>query len=159
MIKSFGQWRVVKDGIETAPGCEYFWISKKDIMNKNTAHAEELKKLPNIHYPSLVTAFGYAYKYFHAMTKYTMKSHPEVYEAMMDEFNELQWHESENGFTAETSEGFNISVFRHNNEKWKWVYDDIFSGSSYKSMETAKKKAYSSFYWLHKHIKNGDGSI
>ena len=46
MIKNFGQWQVVKDGIETVPGGEYYWISKEDIMDKNTAYAKELMKFP-----------------------------------------------------------------------------------------------------------------
>jgi len=108
---------------------------------------------------SLTRAFKYAYKYFHAMTKFTSKSNPEIYKAMISEFNRLEWDKSSKGFTAKTSDGFYITVFVNSKEKWKWAYDEIFSSGSYKSIETAKKKAYSSYYWLYKHIKKEKGFV
>jgi len=148
----FDSWKVVKDGIETVPGYEYQWISKADIMTRNMEKVRVILMIPGVDEQSLRKAFMYAYRYFHAMTKYSLKTHPEVYRSMMMEYQELKWHESNKGFTARTSEGLYITVFRDDNTKWKWVFDGIFSNSSYKNMETAKKKAYASYYWLYKHI-------
>ena len=107
MIKNFGQWQMVRDGIETISGSEYYWISKQDVMSKNTAYTKELMKFPTVNNQSLITTFKYAYKYFHAMTKFTTKSHPEIYKAMINELNKLEWCESEKGFTTKTSEVVN----------------------------------------------------
>ena len=125
MIKIFGQWKVVNEGIVTIPGCEYYWISKENIMQNDTEYAKKLMKCPSVNNQSLRKAYRYAYKYFHAMTKFTSKSHPEIYKAMMAEFKELQWYKSNKGLTTKTSEGLNITVFRADDDKWKWVYDEI----------------------------------
>ncbi len=33
-IKTFGQFKIKKDGIETVGNCKYEWISREDIMQK-----------------------------------------------------------------------------------------------------------------------------
>lgn len=155
MIKNFGQWIVVKDGIETSVGYGYCWISKDDVMSKNTSYAKTLMQEPSINIKSLQEAFEFAYRYFHAMTTYSAKSHPQIHKKMMSEFKELQWHKSERGnYTTPIFEGFNITVFKNEKDRWAWVYDDIFSKGTYTNVETAKKKAFASYCWL-SHIKNG----
>lgn len=153
MIKSFGQWIVVKDGIETAVGYEYWSIPKNNIMQKNVSLANELCKMPSINNKSLSDAFKFAYMYFHAMTSYSAKSHPEIHKKMMSEFKELEWHKSAKGnYTVQVSEGFNITVFKKK-DRWVWVYEDIFSKGTYANVETAKKKAFASYYWFYEYIK------
>ena len=157
MIKNFGQWIVVKDGIETSIGYEYCWISKEDVMSKNTSYSDKLMENPSIYDKSLTQALEFAYKYFHAMTQYSAKSHPQIHKKMMSERKELKWYKSAKGnYTDQISEGFNITVYENNNGRWEWVYDNIFSKRTYKDMETAKKKAFASYYWLYRHIKNGE---
>jgi len=156
MIKNFGQWEVVKDGIQTIAGYEYFHISKDKIMNNDRTLARRLMEISSINKKSLISAFEYAYRYFHAMSKYTAKSHPEEYKHMSAQFKDLTWIKTEKGnFTVRTPEGINITVYKNSKGRWAWIYNDIHSQGSYKNMETARKKAFASYYWLYKHIKNG----
>lgn len=153
MIKNFGQWKVVNDGIETNVGYEYLWISKKDIMARDTSYANTLMKGPSIDKRSLRTAFRYSYKYFHAMTKYTSKSHPGIYKEMVAEFKDVEWQKSVNGnYITQVFKGIIITVYKNSKDRWAWVYDGIYSKSSYKKPETAKKMAYASYYWLYNHV-------
>lgn len=153
MTKYFGSWKIVDDGIETVPGCQYYWISREDIMNKNVDLVNSISKIPGSYRQSMMKALVYAYKYFHAMTKYSHSSHPEIYNAMMSKYKELEWQESPKGYTARTSAGINITVFRNGKNGWKWVFDEVYSKSSYANVKTAKKKAYASYYWYYDHIK------
>ncbi len=41
MIKNFGQWIVVKDGIETSVGYGYCWISKDDVTPYEPVHTHK----------------------------------------------------------------------------------------------------------------------
>ncbi len=154
MIKNFGQWIVVKDGIEMTVGYGYWSISKEDIMQKNVSLAKELCKMPSINNKSLSDAFKFAYRYFHAMTPYSAKSHPEIHKKMISEFKELQWHKSaKSNYTVQVSEGFNVTIFKNDKNRWAWVYDGVFSKGNYTNVETAKKKAFASYYWFYRHIK------
>ena len=156
MIKSFSQWKVVKDGIEAGQGCNYWWISKDDIMRKNMVPVNDLSQNPLIHQQSLLNAYHYAYRYFHAMTQYS-KSHPDIYKRMESEYARLEWVTSLKGnYTLQVSNGFFITIYPHPNDgRWAWVFDGLFSTCTYKSADLAKKKAYTAYYWLHKHILVG----
>jgi hypothetical protein len=56
MIKSFGQWIVVNEGIETGYWHPYYGVSKYDIMNKDMSEIDELLNNPAINRQSLQNA-------------------------------------------------------------------------------------------------------
>ncbi|MHB9069642.1 MAG: hypothetical protein ACYC54_04655 [Sedimentisphaerales bacterium] len=157
MIKSFGQWNVVSDGIETNRYfTTYHWISKKDIMNRNTDSARNTLECPGVNKDSLIKAFKYAHKYFHAVKpSYSVKSDPEIYKEMLDEFETVRWVTSVAGnFTVLVDEGFNITVYKNKKGRWTWVFADIYSKNAYKNIDAAKKKAFASYYWVYRHLLN-----
>jgi hypothetical protein len=156
MIKSFGQWIVVNEGIETGYWHPYYGVSKYDIMNKDMSEIDELLNNPAINRQSLQNACNYGYRYFHALNQYST-SHPHIYSQMMAEYEGLKWGLSLNGnYTLQVPEGFTITVYKKpDTERWTWVFHDIYCHRTFKSSGTAKKKAYAGYYWFYKHIKNG----
>jgi hypothetical protein len=73
---------------------------------------------------------------------------------MQSEYSWLKWGMSPKGnYILQVSNGFFITIYPHPNDgRWTWVFDGIFSNRTYKSADSAKKKAYAGFYWLYRHI-------
>jgi hypothetical protein len=155
-IKRFKEWVVVKDGIQTVPGMPYFYISKEEIMSLDFTNLQRFLKLQWVKKNALKRAYSYAYEYFHAMTFYTKKSHPETYKAMSECYELIKWGISVSGnHIFEVPEGFYITIFRDKKRpnRWTWAYKEFYCPRSYANLETAKKKAFASYYWLYQHIK------
>jgi len=155
-IKRFEEWVVVKDGIQTVPGMSYLFISKEEIMELDFVNLQRFLKFQWVKKNALKRAYSYAYEYFHAMTFYTEKSHSEIYKAMSERYELIQWFINVSGYHIyKVPEDFYITVFRDKKKpnRWTWAYKECYCPRSYANFDTAKKKAFASYYWLYHHIK------
>jgi hypothetical protein len=92
-------------------------------------------------------AFSYGNRYYKQFEKLTRTSDKEKYDWMMSEYNRTVWCQNGNGnHVAGTSYDFCITVFNTDSNRWKYVVNDVFSANSFKSVETAKKKAFKCFF-------------
>lgn len=148
-IKTFGQFKITKEGIETVGNCKYVWINREDIMQGNQKPVEDILQLPWVCKSDLKKAYRYAKKYYYQFEKLTKETDPDKYERMMDEYEDLSWKKNKKGNHIAIIElgGF-ITVFRDNRDpaRWKWVTEGVFSYSSYAVLENAKKKAFMYYY-------------
>ena len=160
MSKRFNQWVFNKKGIKTKPGSEYLYITKEDIINRNSIPVKNIRQNIRVNIKDFNEAYDYACRYFCATAKYTMKSHPDIYKEMITMYNNIEWYGSAKGYTTKVPEGFNITIYsdKKKKDRWRWVFDGLYSLDLYDNAETAQKKAFASYYWLYKHIKNSTTS-
>lgn len=155
-IKRFKEWVIVQDGIQTVPGMPYWYISKEEIMSLDLTNVRRFLKFKGVNEKALKNAYSYAFKYFHAMTFYTKKSHPVIYKVMSEHYELIKWFINASGnHIFKVPEDFYITIFRDKNRpnRWTWAYEEFYCPKSYANFETAKKKAFASYYWLYKHVK------
>ena len=155
--KYFGQWKIVRHGIETSPGHPYWFISIEEVSKDYSPEVEKIKKMHRINESDLISALDYGKRHFKQFAKLTRKSDREKYDRMMEEYNKILWHENGNGNHIEnTSCDFCITVFKTDSNRWKYAVNDVFSANSFKSVETAKKKAFKCYFLTYCSDSNGN---
>ena len=145
--KTFGQFRVNKDGIETVSPYPYRYIDKDDIIGNNQEPLQTLMRLEWVSKSDLNDAYQYAQKIF--CEDKTKQISATEKRKMMKELSGLSWKENAKGnHVLITDQKDVITVFKDSmsNNKLKWVVGGFFSPLSYKSLEHAKKDAYEHYY-------------
>ncbi len=147
--KIFGQFRVKRDYIDTVSGYPYIQIDRKDIINKNPQPIASLISRRWVSRSDLAEAYQYARRYYYQFVTLTKKSNPRRYNQMMEELNQLSWKMNAKGnHVTVTEQGDSITVFKDpsSSDRLKWVTGGIFSHSSYKRLDDAKKRAFKHYF-------------
>ena len=147
--KTFGQFRANKEGIETVVGYQYRYINKEDIVRGNYQPAQIILKLDWVSKNDFCRAYEHAEKIFCQNQNTATCLNSEQHAQMMDEFEHLPWKKNSKGnHVAVTDKGVYITVFKDllSGNRLKWVVEDVFASSSYKSLEYAKSDAFKHYF-------------
>ena len=143
--RTFGQFIVNEEGINTVTGLQYRYVNKEYIIRGNYQPARNMLKLDWVSKNDFCRAYKYAEKIFCQNENTVSNLNSEQQARILDEFKELPWKKNKKGnHVAVTEQGDTITVFKDpmNLDKLKWVSGDIFSHSSYKRLDKAKMDAF-----------------